>query len=189
MELTLLPYIGCVYVEEYQRTKAQDDEYDLIHTVNTPFETQGHYAIDPFEVLDIDGLPFKEYQALFDFEKWYSIFPLLPLSVSFFCSKVFYWRYPVIKEETFATHLLSITREHAWALVGLYDRIKLQKLEQLKKEKGEEFVEEEKTEESPFASEVPEERIDGIIEEFKSQVDAALKSFPEGAFIRLSTRR
>ena len=67
----LIPrYIECLVVQEYQRTLAQDDEYDLEHVINMPFETQGTYAIDPFEVLDVDGLPFKEYQALFDLEKW-----------------------------------------------------------------------------------------------------------------------
>lgn len=67
-------YQDYLVVQQYQRTLAQDDEYDLGHgsRVRFTFQTQGTYAIDPFEVVDLDGLPFKEYQALFDLDKWYS---------------------------------------------------------------------------------------------------------------------
>lgn len=54
-----------IITEEYQRTRAQDEEYDLEHEIKYPFITDGEFEIPPFEVAHEDGLPFKQYQALY----------------------------------------------------------------------------------------------------------------------------
>lgn len=61
-----------IITEEYQRTRAQDEEYDLEHEIKYPFITDGEFEIPPFEVAHEDGLPFKQYQALYILQYFFS---------------------------------------------------------------------------------------------------------------------
>ena len=78
---------------------------------------------------------------------------------------------------------MPLSREEAWAIVGLADRIKSRKsLPKNDDEEDEEEVEK-------MENEVEDSKIDGIIDAFNGRVDKELSEFAGNGFVRLSTRR
>ncbi|KAH3755995.1 cell division cycle protein 123-like [Pelomyxa schiedti] len=173
-------------VRMYQRSAEQDEQYHLPHVVTYAYVTNLSTSESPtFEVTEETLLPMKQYQSLFDLDRWY----------------------PALTEFTFPTVQLELSQDQAKALIHCFESRKVPFVPQLPSEQPDRMPAASETSSSKevvtaphdvnVTSEMPsttvpelsaEEFQHKILYELAVAIQNAIQQLGGAAFVRLSTR-